>query len=488
MKNNIIRFAILLVTLILTQTALADVKIKSRREMSGQSSEDTTYIKGKRMRTEQNNGGMQTVNITQCDLKRSLRVMPQAQTYMIDSWQTAQSVTPTTTTEKTQSVTKGGIITSVVTTKDTGERKQMFGYTAKHLITTMETSSSPDACSVNKSKMEIDGWSIDAAFVLNCENDQYVKNYQNQAKSGCQDRYETKQIGKARTGYPVLEKMTMFGDDGKESFTMTSEVLEISSATLDAGLFDVPNGFREVKDSTELYASMSSQSSTNKNSRNNYGLNEVPVSNDSGVTSNIKNSSQPASNLSTEVGEKKAGVVRVGLADVKTGSVGEGLSAAELAGAIENTLAEYLRSPNVELVALEAKLPSAIDAEAKSKECDYVIYANVSHKKGGGGFGMFKKLAPVLSSVTPLGGMGGSAAGAVAGSVASTAIYTAAGISDDVKSKDEITLDLKVNSTGGAAALAKQFKQKAKGDGDDIITPIIEQAAQAILDAVATKK
>jgi ABC-type uncharacterized transport system substrate-binding protein len=58
-------------------------------------------------------------------------------------------------------------------------------------------------------------------------------------------------------------------------------------------------------------------------------------------------------------------------------------------------------------------------------------------------------------------------------------------MSANVKSKDEITLDIKVNSAGGAAALAKQFKQKAKGDGDDIITPIIEQAAQAILDAVA---
>jgi hypothetical protein len=48
--------------------------------------------------------------------------------------------------------------------------------------------------------------------------------------------------------------------------------------------------------------------------------------------------SQPASNMSTEVGEKKAGVVRIGLASVKTGSVGEGLNAAELAGAIQNTL------------------------------------------------------------------------------------------------------------------------------------------------------
>lgn len=487
-SNYIIHFAILLVGLIATQTAFADVKIKARQTMSGQTTENTTYIKGKRMRAEHNTGDMQMVTLTQCDLKRYVRVMPQSQVYMVDAWQAAQSVAPTTTTEKTQTVTKGGVITTTISTKDTGERKQMFGYTAKHLITTMETSSSPDACSVSKSKMEIDGWYIDAAFVLNCENEQYANYRPGVQKSGCQDRHDYKQVGKARTGYPVLEKTTMFDADGKESFSMLSEVLELSNATLDAALFDVPAGYREVKDATELYASMSSQSTTGKVSKGNYNMSEAPTTNTSGLSSTIKSASQPASNFDTEVGEKKEGVVRIGLASVKTGSVGEGLNAAELAGAIQNTLTEYLKSPNVEILLLEAKLPSAIDAEAKSKECDYVLYANVSHKKGGGGgFGMFKKIAPVLGNVVPMAGMGGSVAGAVAGQVASTAIYTAAGMAGNVKSKDELTLDVKVNSTSGAAALAKQFKQKAKGDGDDIITPIIEQAAQAIIDAVAKK-
>jgi hypothetical protein len=297
-----------------------------------------------------------------------------------------------------------------------------------------------------------------------------------------------KQVGKPRTGYPVLEKMTMFDENGKESFSWLTEVIELSNATLDAALFDVPSGYREVKDAQELYASMSSQSTTAKNSKGNYNINDAPVSNKSGLSSNVKSASMPASNMNTEVGEKKEGVIRIGLAGVKTGSVGEGLNSAELSGAIQNTLTEYLKSPNVELVALEAKLPSAIDAEAKSKECDYVIYANVSHKKGGGG-GMFGKMLGNVagSAISRVGYGSGSVAGHVAGHAASEAIYTASSMSQNVKSKDELTLDIKVNSTGGAAALAKQYKQKAKGDGDDIITPIIEQAAQAILDAVAKK-
>jgi hypothetical protein len=95
---------------------------------------------------------------------------------------------------------------------------------------------------------------------------------------------------------------------------------------------------------------------------------------------------------------------------------------------------------------------------------------------------MFGSVAPMLSNVIPMaGGMGG----AIAGSVVSTAVTTAAGASANVKSKDEITLDIKVNSLSGGAAFAKQYKGKAKSEGQDIISPMIEEAAQAILDAVA---
>lgn len=69
--------------------------------------------------------------------------------------------------------------------------------------------------------------------------------------------------------------------------------------------------------------------------------------------------------------------------------------------------------------------------------------------------------------------------------MATTAIVTAGSLSGNVKSKDELTLDLKLQSTAdNNSPLAKQFKAKAKSDGDDIISAITEQAAQAIIDAV----
>ena len=176
--------------------------------------------------------------------------------------------------------------------------------------------------------------------------------------------------------------------------------------------------------------------------------------------------------------------MRIGLANVKTGAVGDGISAADLSAAVQNSLAQYLKAPNIEVVVLESKLPSVIDGEAREKNCDYVVYANVSHKKGGGGFGGF---GSVLGSAIGSVGLGhtGSVAGNLAGQVATQAIV-ASTVSANVKAKDEITLDLKLNNTSGAAALAKVYKAKAKSNGDDIISQVIEQAAQAIVTTIGS--
>lgn len=49
-------FAGLLITVAFSSGAFADVKIKSRQTTGGQTFENTTYIKGKRQRAEQNTG------------------------------------------------------------------------------------------------------------------------------------------------------------------------------------------------------------------------------------------------------------------------------------------------------------------------------------------------------------------------------------------------------------------------------------------------
>jgi hypothetical protein len=484
MYSKLIVLAAIMITL--TGSALADVKIKSKQTMSGQTYENTTYIKGKRQRSEMMNGAM--VNITQCDLRRGLQINPATQTYMVNPF----TVSVETTTKPASAsvdgngvVQAGGTVTMTVTTRDTGERKQMFGFTARHLIITTEMASSPDACSKTKMKMETDGWYIDFEAQFDCGESAQYSGYRNGGKGGCQDKYVVKNSGTGKRGYPVYEKTTMFDDSGKETMSYVNEVVELSKATLDASLFDVPQGYKEVSDPSQMYASASSVSvPKGSNGSTLSGLSSPSLDGPNGVPTASSSSVLAGANTqrasATDVGAKQAGTIRIGLANVKTGAVGEGLVAAELAAAVQNSLREYLKVPNVEVVVLEGKLASAIDAEAKQKECDLVIHANVTHKKGGGGFGMFKAIAPVLSSVAPVAGMGG----VIAGSVASTAIYTAAGVSGNVKAKDELTLDVKAVKADGSTVLTKQVKVKAKSNGDDIISAAVEQAAQAIVDTL----
>jgi hypothetical protein len=348
----------------------------------------------------------------------------------------------------------------------------MFGFPARHLIITMESVSSPDACNKMNTKMQTDGWYIDAEFVLDCDYGTQNYNYKSDRSGGCQDKYEMKTIGTAKRGYPVYEKMIMMDESGKEIYSMVNEVVELSKATLDASLFEVPQDYREVSDSAQMYAGMTSSSASSASAPG------------PGLSSAIRNAGSTPTTSGSPVGAKKEGTVRIGLADVNTGAVGDGISAADLSVAVQNSLVQYLKAPNIEVVVLEGKLPSVIDGEAREKDCDYVIYANVSHKKGGGGFGGFgSALGSAIGSV----GLGhtGTVAGNIAGQIATQAIV-ASTVSANVKAKDEITLDLKLNKTGGAAALAKVYKAKAKSNGDDIISQVIEQAAQAIVTTVGS--
>lgn len=481
MKIGLYTIAILIAGIITSTTAIADVKIKSKQTMSGQLYENTTYIKGKRQRSESMNGMM--INLTQCDLRRGVQLNSQTKTYMVNSFNdgTQSAASSTALTDKNGVVQAGGRVTTTVTTKDTGERKQMFGFTARHLIITMETVSSPDACNKTNTKMQTDGWYIDAEFVLDC--DYGYQGYSNPGTrtGGCKDKYEMKTIGTAKRGYPVYEKMTMFDESGRETMSMINEVVELSKATLETALFEVPADYREVQDAAQMYAAASSSSISMGSSYNS----STTTSSNGGVAQSVRGAAsqqQMSSGSASPAGAKQAGVIRLGLATVKTGAVGESINAADLAAAVQSTLTSFLKVPNIEVVPIEARLSSAIAAEAQQKECDYVIYTNVSHKKGGGGGfgGMFGQALGTAIGQTGIGHTG-SVAGNLAGQIATQSIVSATSISGNVKSKDEITLDLKLNKGDGSAALAKVYKVKAKSNGDDIISQVIEQAAEEIV-------
>src|SRR5829696_2357656 len=102
LKTTILRTAVAIACLsTLSATASADTKVTSRQTSGGQTYENTSYIKGKRQRSESNNGQM--VMIQQCDLRRNIQIMTPAKVYMIQPYdEPSTSTTPNSTTPTSQ--------------------------------------------------------------------------------------------------------------------------------------------------------------------------------------------------------------------------------------------------------------------------------------------------------------------------------------------------------------------------------------------------
>jgi hypothetical protein len=179
--------------------------------------------------------------------------------------------------------------------------------------------------------------------------------------------------------------------------------------------------------------------------------------------------------------QTNAATVKIGIALPKA-NFSEGVDNAQMAAGIRDMIGGYFKGTNIEIVALEARLPQAIVAEAKEKGCAFVLRTAVTQKKSSGGFGMFKAIAPALGNVVPLAGRAGSVAGQVAGTVAQTAIMTAANMSSTTKSKDQFTFEYSLVSTADNTVKATEtIKVKAKSDGEDVLSPMIEKMAEKVV-------
>lgn len=268
MQKILVAFLTVAASLCLSLSTFADIKVTQRVTMSGQKFESTKMIKGSRERTEQK---METDNpqaaayfpqiatITQCDLKRTIRLNDRKQLYMVEPFQTSTDTPaprPAAAPSTTTTTRRGGTMTMTYTVKDTGERKTMFGMQARHLIITQEMESSADSCNgPSKTKMEYDGWYVDFTAEFNCPNaTPQIPARPETSKPDCIDRIVFKGGGAARLGFLLDGTMKMFGADGSVTMTQTTETLELSRSPLDTALFDIPASYRETTSSRDLYA------------------------------------------------------------------------------------------------------------------------------------------------------------------------------------------------------------------------------------------
>lgn len=177
-------------------------------------------------------------------------------------------------------------------------------------------------------------------------------------------------------------------------------------------------------------------------------------------------------------GESKKVRIGVALPAVQMDSAGDS------AEAVRTLIAQYLGGPKLDIITLSARIPSQIEAEAKEKACDYVLQAELSQKKArSGGFGLLQG-AGIAADVLPYSGAYGSHAGAVAATAARSSVHAASTASDGVRAKSDVALSYRLIQSGtGAITTASSLKRKAKEDGEDVLSPMIEAMATAVVAA-----
>jgi hypothetical protein len=121
--------------------------------------------------------------------------------------------------------------------------------------------------------------------------------------------------------------------------------------------------------------------------------------------------------------------------------------------AARETFTSYLTGPSLATYPLKAKLESQVRQEAKQADCPYLLLTTLKHVQKKSGGSVFGKMA--------------------------------AGAAQQGHNKDEITLKYRLEKADGTVLLEKEDKRKAKSDGEDLLTPMVQQASEAIATTVS---
>ncbi len=389
MKIRVSFFVLIVMMALLTGNTAGAQQYKLRQSTStmGMQSESTIYVKPMRKRTEGGGymGMTALTTIEQCDLQRTIKINDKKKLYYIEPFSkeseefTGYDVKPAVQKTKASAVPAqakdktGGVITMWYSITDTGERKKMYGLTARHIWTTQKIKPSADACTMKDSMIiKTDGWYIDLPQ-FNCPVRYTPANTSRPAGGNqppCTDRYVSKRSGKGKLGFPLAETKTMIMGNGlakTSEFETSIETLEFSTAKLDSMLFEIPIGYKQAMSEEEL--------------QDEFNLN--------GMMKQAGNRNQDRGEEKIVPGDpKKAGAIRVGVFEPKGD---EQLEVSTLQQQLVNTLT----GGNIEAVAI-----SSAD-DAKKYNCDLLLTTDfVKLKQGNKIGGLLKAIKNTDPSAT----------------------------------------------------------------------------------------
>lgn len=315
----------------------SDVRFKSKYTTGEEITESASFIKDQRERYELGD----IVLIKQRDQKRNIQISRSANTYVIvpDDAPVAAAAPA--------APRPPGVVTIAVSIVDLGERKDMFGQTARRVRTVIERQPQPGACDPSKLLTETDAWYIDMPKAMAAAPD---TSKAAPSPTGCLDEIKTAETGDPKLlGFAISyrTKLTDLGDKESKPTEAAMEVTEFEVLRLDAALFEIPPGLTAAADAREFTKSMSD---ANESKLARGGAESAPA--------------------------KKPGILRVGVPEFANKT-----TQATDTRALRARIISELEQQKIEAIPMAAAPQAELDARARELGVDYLLVAEITELK-----------------------------------------------------------------------------------------------------------
>ena len=187
--------------------------------------------------------------VTRCDERRTLDLNHEARLY---GWSPLSAVGRDVSWARSwwrvrpQPPTGGPEVKITISTVDTGERRHIGSYSARHVVTTITTDPGPGANTRPSESIE-DGWHIDLP-PAGCWDAGDSRSFLigSVVRPGvAPDRINVEFRGAGRRGFAIENTMRSRAEH-EPPITATVKLIEWSETVLDQSLFDVPAGYRSA--------------------------------------------------------------------------------------------------------------------------------------------------------------------------------------------------------------------------------------------------
>jgi hypothetical protein len=325
------------------------------------------------------------VLLKQHDQKRTIQIMRAANTFLVSPDGMPPAPIPGVAAPAAAPPKPPGVVLVATTIVDTGERKSAFGQQARHVKTMIDKQPMAGACDTSKQRIETDGWYIDSppVFVAQPSPEQPAA----VPAGSCADKIQATSNGDPKAlGFPISYTTTVIGDDGKP-IVAKMEVSEYERTTLDAALFEIPQGLNAAMNVRELSKALSD-------------ANEVKL-----VAADAAPAAAPVA--------KTPGVIRIGVPEF-TNKTEQAVDTRTLRQRLITSLIEA----KYDAVPMAAASPAELQKRAAEFGYDYVLLAEVSELKASkpGRLGGLMRAASGVAGAR--GGVAGAAAGAAGAATA----------------------------------------------------------------------